>query len=283
MRLLFIGDIVGRPGRRAVAALLPALRESYAPDLVIANVENSAAGRGLDPRAAREIWEAGVQVFTGGNHTFDKTEGIELIASDPRILRPHNLPPGTPGRGVGIYEVGAVTVAVVNLLGRIYMSPVDCPFRAIDALLTSLTGRTNLVFVDFHAEASAEKIAFGWHLDGRVSACIGTHTHVQTADERILPGGTAYLSDVGMTGPHDSVIGVRKEEAIRRMVSGLPVRFQTAEHDLRLHGVFLELDPASGRALRIERIAQAVGEGGATGTGSAAAGRPASPRREEGH
>lgn len=263
MRLLFIGDIVGRPGRRAVERLLPALRDEYRPDLILANVENAASGRGIDPKCAKEIWASGVQVFTGGNHTFDRAEGIDLIASDPRIVRPLNLPPGTPGRGIGLYEVGEATVAVVNLLGRIYMSPVDCPFRAVDAVLESLSGRTNLIFVDFHAEASAEKIAFGWHLDGRVSACLGTHTHVQTADERILPGGTAYLSDVGMTGPHDSVIGVRKEEAIRRMVGGLPVRFQTAEHDIRLHGAFLELDPGSGRALRIERIARALdGDGG---------------------
>ena len=258
MRILFIGDIVGRPGRRAVEVLLPGLREEFQLDLILANVENAASGRGIQPASAKEIWDAGVQVFTGGNHIFDRAEGIDLIASDPRMVRPLNLPPGTPGRGVGLYEVGDATIAVVNLLGRVFMRPVDCPFRAIDATLESLAGRTNLVFVDFHAEASAEKIAFGWHLDGRVSACIGTHTHVQTADERVLPGGTAYLTDVGMTGPHDSVIGVRKEEAIRRMVSGLPVRFQTAEADVRLHAVFVEIDETSGRALRIERIARSL-------------------------
>jgi metallophosphoesterase (TIGR00282 family) len=241
--------------------LLPGLREEFELDLILANVENAASGRGIQPASAKEIWGAGVQVFTGGNHIFDRVEGIDLIASDPRIVRPLNLPPGTPGRGVGLYEIGDSTIAVVNLLGRVFMSPVDCPFRAIDATLESLAGRTNLVFVDFHAEASAEKIAFGWHLDGRVSACIGTHTHVQTADERILPGGTAYLSDVGMTGPHDSVIGVRKEEAIRRMVSGLPVRFQTAEADIRLHAVVVEIDEQSGRAVRIERVARSLGQG----------------------
>lgn len=259
MRILFIGDIVGRPGRRVVEKLLPGLRGEFEVDLVIANVENAASGRGIQPASAKEIWGAGVQVFTGGNHIFDRAEGVDLIATDPRIVRPLNLPPDTPGRGVGLYEVGDATIAVVNLLGRVYMNPVDCPFRAIDGTLESLAGRTNLVFVDFHAEASAEKIALGWHLDGRVSACIGTHTHVQTADDRILPGGTAYLTDVGMTGPHDSVIGVRKEDAIRRMVSGLPVRFQTAEGDARLHGVFVEVDAESGRATRIERISRELG------------------------
>ena len=261
MRILFIGDIVGRPGRRAVEALLPDLRSEFAIDLVRANVENAASGRGIQPAAAKEIWSAGVQVFTGGNHIWDKSDGIDLIAKDPRIVRPLNLPPGTPGRGLGLYEVGEVTVAVVNLLGRVYMSPAECPFRAIDTALESLAGRAQVVFIDFHAEATAEKIAFGWHVDGRASAVIGTHTHVQTADERILPGGTAYLTDAGMTGPHDSVIGVRKEDAVRKMITGLPVRFQTAESDIRLHGVLLEVDPSSGRAQKVERIQRALTEG----------------------
>lgn len=254
MRILFVGDVVGRPGRRAAASLIPQLREEQNLDLIIVNAENSAAGRGIQRDSARQLFEGGADVLTGGNHFFDKADGIEVIDKEPRIVRPHNLPPGTPGRGLGLYEIGDDTVAIINLLGRVYMNPVECPFRTMDRIIDSLGDRARIVIVDFHAEATAEKIAMGWYLDGRVSAVLGTHTHVATADERVLPQGTAYITDVGMTGPHDSVIGVRKEQAIQRMVSALPVRFQVADNDLLLNGVVVEIDPASGRAERIERI-----------------------------
>jgi metallophosphoesterase (TIGR00282 family) len=257
MRILFIGDVFGRPGRKAVERLLPSLREEYGPDLVIANAENAAAGNGITPDTAGELFAAGVEVLTGGNHTWDKAEGVPVIDSDPRVLRPINYPPGTPGRGAAVVTAAGRPVGVVNVMGRIFMQPYDCPFRATDAAIEALSAETSILFVDVHAEATSEKIGLGWYLDGRVTAVVGTHTHVQTADERILPRGTAYLTDVGMTGPHDSVIGVRKELALRRMTAQMPVRFQPAEGDIRLHAVLVEADPETGRARRIERIQRA--------------------------
>lgn len=254
MKILFIGDIFGSPGRRAVTQLVPRLREQRGYDLVIANVENAVSGAGINAASAEEMLRSGVDVMTGGNHIFDKAEGIPVIDSELRLVRPINFPPGTPGRGLGVYKVGDHQVAVVSLMGRIFMQPLGCPFQAIDAALESLTTVTPIVFVDFHAEATAEKVGMGWYLDGRVSALVGTHTHVQTADERVLPRGTAYLTDAGMTGPHDSVIGTRKELALQRMTTQMPVRFHPAEGDVRLHGVEIEIDPTDGRARRIERI-----------------------------
>jgi hypothetical protein len=254
MRILMIGDVVASPGRRVLAHWLPRLRDELALDLVVANVENAAGGVGITAAVAEEIRSCGVDVMTGGNHIWDKSEGIAAIEESAAIVRPLNYPAGTPGRGFGIYPVDGQPVAVLNALGRIFMNPIDCPFRGIDHALGRLDPAIKVILVDFHAEATAEKIAMGWYLDGRVSAVVGTHTHVQTADERVLPQGTGYLTDAGMTGPHDSVIGVRKELALRRMTSGLPVRFQPAEHDLRLHGVWFEIDPASGRARRAERV-----------------------------
>jgi metallophosphoesterase (TIGR00282 family) len=258
MRILMIGDVVAAPGRAVLKQWVPRLREELQFDLVVANVENAAGGVGITSAVAEEILASGVDVMTGGNHIWDKSEGIAFIEESRAMVRPLNHPPGTPGRGCGIYRVGEHSVAVINALGRIFMNPIDCPFRAIDEQLARLDARVKVILVDFHAEATAEKIAMGWYLDGRVSVMAGTHTHVQTADERILPQGTAYVTDVGMTGPHDSVIGVRKELAIRRMTSGLPVRFHPAEQDARLHGIWCEIDPATGRALRIERVQRAA-------------------------
>lgn len=257
MRILFIGDIVGRPGRRLAAALVPDLRREIEADLVIANGENLAAGKGITADTAAELFAAGIDCLTGGNHTWDKDEGASAIERDERILRPLNYPPGAPGRGYGLFAAGTHQVAVVSVVGRIFMHPVDCPFRAVDAVLQKVAGRAAIVFVDFHAEATSEKIALGYYLDGRVSAVVGTHTHVQTADERILARGTACLTDAGMTGAHDSIIGVRKELALRRMITQLPVRFQPADGDPWLHGTWIEVDPASGRATRIERVRRA--------------------------
>jgi len=237
MKILFVGDVFGRPGRRTVGQILPGLRKECGADLVIANGENAASGVGI---------------------TGETAEGIPVIEGDSRIIRPVNYPPGTPGRGFGVFPAGGRRVAVVSVLGRIFMQPYDCPFRSLEAVLGSLGGETPMIVVDVHAEATSEKVALGWYFDGRISAFIGTHTHVQTADERILPRGTACLTDVGMTGPHDSVIGVRKELALKRLLAQMPVRYQPADGDLRLHAALITLDPANGRALAIERIQRRV-------------------------
>ena len=258
MRLLFIGDVFGRPGRRAVREILPRLRKELAIDFAIANGENAASGAGITPDAAEELFEAGVDALTGGNHSWDKREGHGVLDSDLRVLRPANYVEEVPGRGVGVYDCGGERIAVVSLLGRVFMPNVDCPFRAIDTILEDLSSVTRVVVVDFHAEATSEKIGMGWYLDGRTTLLVGTHTHVQTADERILPRGTACLTDAGMTGPHDSVIGVRKEQAIDRLRLQIPIRFQPAEGDIRLHGVFVRCDPATGRALEITRIQRSM-------------------------
>jgi metallophosphoesterase (TIGR00282 family) len=258
MRVLFIGDIFGKPGRRAVRDLLPGLKQELGVDLTIGNAENAAAGAGLTPEVVDELFRFGIDVLTGGNHTWDKKEGIPVLDADVRILRPANYPLGAPGRGVGVYDTPAGRLAVVNLIGRVFLANVDCPFTAADHILESLAGVTSVVIVDFHAEATSEKISMGWHLDGRSSLVVGTHTHVQTADETILPRGTAYLTDAGMTGPHDSVIGVRKELAIEKLRMQLPVRFQPAEGDIRLNGVWIHCDEQTGRALEIRRISRRV-------------------------
>jgi len=254
MNILFVGDIFGKPGRRAMAELLPGLRRELSIDFCIANGENAAGGTGITTDVVDELLACGVDVLTGGNHTWDKREGIAILDRELRCLRPANYPEGVPGRGVGLYDCGAEKIAVVNLVGRIFLSNVDCPFAAADRVLEDLAAVTPLVFVDMHAEATSEKLGMGWYLDGRVTAVIGTHTHVQTADERILPRGTAYLTDAGMTGPHDSVIGVRKELALERLRTQLPVRFQPAEEDIRLMGLVVQCDPSSGRALKVERL-----------------------------
>jgi metallophosphoesterase (TIGR00282 family) len=253
MRILFVGDIVGRPGRRILTERLDGIVSSRGIDLVIVNCENAAAGFGITPDLAEGLLEANVDVLTSGNHIWDKRAILDYFPVQPRLLRPANYPNG-PGKGIYVGSTpNGVRYAVLNLQGRTYLPPIDCPFRTVDAMLGSLDPGIRVRFVDFHAEVTSEKIAFGWHLDGRVSAMVGTHTHVPTADERILPGGTAYITDVGMTGPHDSVIGMDKEGSIRRFLTGLPARFEPAENDVRLNAVIVDVDETTGRALSIER------------------------------
>lgn len=256
VKILFIGDIIGKPGRQALSRELDRLVDRYAVDLVIANGENAAGGFGLTLDTAKELFDMGVHCITSGNHIWDKKEQVPLVLADKRILRPSNYPEGAVGVGSAIFTTpGNVKVAVLNLEGRIYMKNLECPFRAADKELERLRQETPIIFVDFHAEATSEKAALGWYLDGRVSALIGTHTHVQTADERILTQGTAYMSDAGMTGSFDSVIGIGKEEAIRKFLTQLPVKFEIPKKDLRLNGVVVAIDEVSGKAVSIERIA----------------------------
>jgi metallophosphoesterase (TIGR00282 family) len=251
MIILLIGDVIGKPGRKAVAGLLPSLREELKLDLVIANGENAAAGRGLTPRTAQELFDAGVDVLTSGNHIWDQKEILAIINEESPVLRPANYPPSAPGRGV-LTQRG---VTVLNLQGRTFMPDVDDPFRAADAALKDVANDA-VVIVDMHAEATSEKQAMGRYLDGRVSAVIGTHTHVPTADARILPGGTAYVTDAGMVGPRESIIGNEIEPVLRRFITGMPTRLPVAEHGgpVQFNSVLVEVDPSSGRALRIERI-----------------------------
>jgi 2',3'-cyclic-nucleotide 2'-phosphodiesterase len=254
VRVLFIGDIVGAPGRRIVGDRLHDLIASERLDLVIANGENSASGFGITPRIAEELLAAGVEVISGGNHIWDRKEIMEFMPHEPRVLRPANFPEGNPGSGVfsGVARNGT-PYAVICLQGRVMMAPIDCPFRTVDRELSKLPSDTRFILVDMHAEATSEKKAMGWHLNGRVSAVIGTHTHVATADEQVLSGGTAYITDAGMTGPHDSIIGMEKAPIIQRFFDNLPVRFEVASGDVRMNTVLIQADPATGRALSIER------------------------------
>jgi len=255
VRILMLGDVYGRPGRRILQEHLPRLRADRRIDFVVANVENAADGFGVTPDLAQQLRAAGVDCLTSGNHIWDKPEILDYLRAEPRLLRPFNYPDGAPGAGLFAGEAADGTpVAVVNLMGRLFMPPCDDPFRAAERALQEIGGRAKVILVDMHAEATSEKQAIAVFLDGRVSAVCGTHTHVQTADERLLPGGTAYLSDLGMTGPYDSVIGIEKDLAIRRFLSGMPVRFTVARHDPRLCGALVEIDPATGRALSIERV-----------------------------
>jgi 2',3'-cyclic-nucleotide 2'-phosphodiesterase len=256
VKLLFIGDIVGRPGRDLIKRGVRPLVRKHQVDLVIANGENAAAGAGLTRDNANEIFKAGVQVITGGNHIWDKREVLEFIDQEPRLLRPANYPAGTPGRGATLVTLPDETrVGVINLMGRVFLSTLDDPFTVAEREIAALRAEgAQIVFVDFHAETTSEKIALSWFLDGRVTAVVGTHTHVQTADERILPGGTACLTDAGMTGPHDGVIGMDRQGVIARFRTGMPARFEPAGGDPRLNGVFVTADPASGRATAIERL-----------------------------
>jgi hypothetical protein len=275
VKLLFIGDIVGQPGRNAVKTLVPKLREQHALDFVIANGENSAGGSGITPKTAEEIFSAGVDVITTGDHLWDQKEVMELLASEKRFLRPLNYPPGTPGQGSAIYEVKVgssrcddrtarravptnLSIAVLNAQGRTFMPPLENPFLLAAEEVKRLRERTKIIFVDFHAEATSEKIAFARMLDGQVSAVVGTHTHVQTADEQIFPGGTAYLTDAGFTGPHESVLGREIEPVLKRFLTGMPQRFEVAKNRVLLHGCVIEIDDASGKALKIQRVSETV-------------------------
>ena len=260
MNILFIGDIFGRPGRIIVKERLPEIVKKHSIDLVIANGENSAAGFGITPALAEELFDLGIDVMTTGNHVWDKREIIEYfqMADDNphsparRLLRPANFPASLPGWGVYEGSKNGVGYAVLNLQGRVFMGSSDDPFRVVDRLLEEV--KAKIVFVDFHAEATSEKIAFGWYLDGRVTAVVGTHTHIPTADEIVLPKGTAYITDVGMTGPYDSVIGVKKELVVEKFLKGMPARFEAATGDVRLCAVVVQCDDKTGRATRMERL-----------------------------
>ncbi|HOU32802.1 MAG TPA: TIGR00282 family metallophosphoesterase [Synergistaceae bacterium] len=253
MRLLFVGDVVGRPGREALARALPELRQQEGPfDFVLANGENAAAGFGLTEKVMNDLFSLGVACLTGGNHIWDKKEFIPVLGGESRVLRPANYPPGCPGHGVAHLSNGRSRLAVVSLQGRAFMPPVDCPFRAADAIIEALEERA--VLVDFHAEATSEKWALFRHLDGRVSAVVGTHTHVATADEEVLPGGTAVLTDVGMTGGHGGVIGMTTETTLCRFLDALPSKFAVCDTDLRLRGAVIDIDDETGRALAIRRV-----------------------------
>jgi 2',3'-cyclic-nucleotide 2'-phosphodiesterase len=255
VKLLFIGDIIGKPGRQAVSRELHRLVDRHMVDLVIANGENAAGGFGITEETANDLYKCGVQVLTSGNHIWDKKDSLDFINREAKLLRPANYPEGTPGRGSAVFSTaGGDKVAVLNLEGRVFMNNLDCPFRMADREIARLREETPIILVDIHAEATSEKTSLGWYLDGRVSAVIGTHTHIQTADERILPGGTAYLTDAGMTGGFDSVIGVKKEEAIAKFLSQLPAKFDVAKNNLRLNGVVVAVDEVSGKAVSIERI-----------------------------
>lgn len=251
--LLFLGDIIGRPGRRALEEFLPGLKKKYSPSFVIANGENAAGGIGITPDICRQLL-GHVDVLTSGNHIWDKKEISAYLDQEPRLLRPANYPSPNPGKGVCVTEVeGGFKVAVLNLQGRVFMEPLDCPFRAADRELEALGKLKAITIVDFHAEATSEKQALGWYLDGRVSAVIGTHTHVPTADERILPLGTAFITDVGMVGGYESVIGIKKEQAIQRFITARPQRFEPGRRGKVFSAVFIEVDPRTGKALSIRR------------------------------
>ena len=257
MKLLFIGDIVARTGRELVRRNVKRIVERYEIDLVLANAENAAGGAGITREITTELLKAGIDVLTSGNHIWDKREVLGFIDDEPRLIRPANYPPGTPGSGSCIWrgQDGSV-VGVINIMGRVFMAPLDDPFAVVKQHIARVRNEgARIIFVDFHAEATSEKLAMGWYLDGEVTALVGTHTHVQTADARVLPGGTAYLTDVGMTGPHDGVIGMERTGAVTRFVTGLPARFDAATGDPRLHAVIITANPLSGRATAIDRLA----------------------------
>ena len=255
MKILFIGDIVGKPGRALIRNAIAQLVARCEIDLVVANVENAAGGNGITREIGETIRDQGIDVMTTGNHVWDKREALDYIEIEPRLIRPANFPQGAPGAGhVVTKSRRGDSVAVINVMGRVFMAPLDNPFAVVRDVIATVRQEARVIFVDFHAEATSEKIAMGWHLDGQVTAVVGTHTHVQSADERVLPAGTAYITDVGMTGPHDSVIGVDKQVVLKRFLTGMPGRFNTASGDPRLHGVIVTADADTGRATSIERL-----------------------------
>ena len=279
MNILLIGDVVGRPGRELVRKGLRALIDVHDVDFVIANAENAAAGFGVTKDIGDSLLESGVDVMTSGNHIWDKKEVIDYIKVEPRLLRPANYPAGVPGRGSSVANArDGRAVGVINVMGRVFMLPIDDPFAVVLREIDAIRHRTRVIIVDFHAEATSEKMAMGWHLDGRVTAIIGTHTHVQTADERILRKGTAYLTDMGMTGPHDSIIGMEVGPSLARFLNGMPSKFEPATGNARLNGVIVEADDRTGLAKRIVRISYSEMEL-AELANSASAAKDASVRR----
>jgi len=254
MNILMVGDVYGESGRAAVATLLPKLRREHAIDFCVVNVENAAGGFGVTAPIARQILESGADVMTSGNHIWDKKEIVAYIVKENLLLRPANFPAGTPGAGHVTVKCGPHKIAVVNLMGRVFMLPIDCPFRKADELVPELRKDTPIILVDMHCEATSESLAMGWYLAGRVSAVVGTHRHVQTADERILPGGTAYITDLGLTGPTDGVIGVDRDQIIQRFLQQMPIRFETAKGPAALQGVVIVVDPDTGRSSSIRRL-----------------------------
>jgi len=255
LNILFIGDIIGKPGLDLTEALLKNYFQKYKVDICIANGENLTEGKGIDEKTAEKVFSLGVHVITGGNHLWDNWHARKLLAANRNVLRPLNYPSENPGNGFVIYDLGEKgKVGVLNLQGRVYMQPIDCPFKKADWAVEKIREQTKVIVVDFHAEATAEKMALGWYLDGRISALIGTHTHVQTADARILPQGTAYITDVGMTGPYDSIIGMKKEIALKRFLLQTTFKYEVASFDVRLCGVFVQADVETGKALKIERF-----------------------------
>jgi len=251
---MFIADVCGRPGRQATAYLTKPLKEEFAVDYVIANTENAAGGFGITPEMARKFFSYGVNLQTSGNHIWDRVQILDYLVEEPRLLRPANFPPSVPGAGVYVDTVGVYKIAVINLMGRVYMTNTDCPFQVGARLVEKVRRETPIIFVDFHAEATSEKQALAHYLDGHVSAVVGTHTHVQTADERIQAQGTAYITDAGMTGPHDSIIGMDKGPSLGRFLTGMPKRFTTASDDVRIQGVVIKVEPEVGRAVEILRF-----------------------------
>lgn len=253
MRVLFIGDIVGSPGREAVKVLVPKLKKEKAIDIVLANAENAAGGTGLTPKVADELFASGCDCLTTGDHIWKRQEVLKII-DHPYILRPLNLAPNIPGKGYCVLKKNNFKLGIINLQGRVFMPAIDCPFRAVRQIIPILKEETAVILVDMHAEATSEKVAMGHFLDGLVSAVVGTHTHIQTADEKLLKGGTAYLSELGMCGPYDSVIGQEKSKIIERFLTGMPTRFEVASGDIQLHGAVIEIDETTGKARSIERV-----------------------------
>lgn len=254
MRILFIGDIVGSPGREMLSTYLPKLKSKYKPTVTIVNGENAASGKGITEKIYKQILDAGAQAVTLGNHTWDQRELIEVIDHCPNLVRPANFPEGVPGKGYTFLKVNDIEVAVVNLQGRTFLPPLDCPFKKADEIIAKVKKKTSIIFVDFHAEATSEKQAMGWYLDGRVTAVVGTHTHVQTADYRILPNKTAYITDVGMTGPYDGILGMERVAVMNKFLTSLPVRFEVAKGRTQLNGVLIHVDPKTGAATSITPI-----------------------------
>ncbi|MBQ4899014.1 TIGR00282 family metallophosphoesterase [Paenibacillus sp. Marseille-P2973] len=254
MKVLFIGDIVGNTGRKALKETLPRLKSKYNPHIIIANGENAASGRGITPKIAREFFELGIHGLTMGNHTWDNKEIFDFIDDEPRLVRPANYPPGTPGLGSTIIKANGKELALVNLMGRTFLPAIDDPFRMADDIVDELSKKHKCILVDFHAEATSEKIAMGWHLDGRVSLVVGTHTHVQSNDDTVLPQGTAYLTDAGMVGSREGILGMERSAVLRKFTTQLPVRFQVDEGKWHFHGCVVDIDEATGHAKKIEKI-----------------------------